>query len=156
MSCRVLKTLLCCDMSGNCFWQVSMFPPGPRCCCWLPSWPKPTQPRVASPGPPGQPELRAQTASAPISDGWKSTYPPSGCRAPTSMSSPRLTSSTRPWRLVSLCKWRFRLSGKGMIETIKSNVSWHGKWGRKYFASTVSFVYTATPVLAESHCSWQE
>lgn len=141
--------LLCCEMSENCFWQVSMFPPGPRCCCWLPSWPKPTQPRAASPGPPGQPELRAQTASAPISDGWKSTYPPSGCRAPTSMSSPRLTSSTKPWRSVFPWKWRFRLSCKGMIETIKSNVSWQMANEAESILPAQSHLFTP------QHLTWQ-
>lgn len=92
---KQLKMSISCERSEH-YCSVSVFPPGPPCCCWPPSWLKPTRPPDMSPGPPGQPELRARTASAPTSDGWRSTCPPSVCREPTSTSSPHLTSSTRP------------------------------------------------------------
>lgn len=103
-SCRVLKV-----------WHVThgrnkipekppsnVSPPDPPCSFWPRSWLKPTPPPTASPGPPGRPELREPTASAPTSDGWPNMSLPSGCRAPTSTSWPHLTSSTRPLRSVSL------------------------------------------------------
>lgn len=96
--CQALANYSSCRLTLNVF----MFPPGLLCCFWPPSWLKPTRPPDVSPGPPGRPGLTAQTASAPTSDGWQTTYPPSGCQEHTSTFSPRLTSSTRPWRSVSL------------------------------------------------------
>lgn len=73
-----------------------IFPAGLLCCFLLPSWLKSTRPPVVSPGPPGQLEPMAQTASALTFSGWQTTFPSSGCRAPTFTFSPHLTSSTRP------------------------------------------------------------
>lgn len=99
-------------------------PPDPPCSFWPRSWLKPTPPPTTSPGPQGRPELRAPTASAPTSDGWPNMSLPSGCRAPTSTSWPHLTSSTRPWRSVSL---RFCFSTVGLImeKHASKSCGWH-------------------------------
>lgn len=81
--------------------SVCLFSVGQPCCCWLHCLLKPSQRHATFPGPPGQPELRAQTASAATSDGWRSEYPPSGCREPTSRSWRHRTNFTRQWRFVS-------------------------------------------------------
>lgn len=140
----------------------NVFPPGLLCCSWPPSWLRPTRPLNVSPGPLGRPELRARTASAPTSDGWQTTYPPSGCRAPTSTFSPHLTSSTRRWRSVSLAsatkEW-LKIETRATIDffTDVPCIMTDDKWGResaggilrKYFPSRVSLF--ASPELAEYH-----